>query len=343
MLMLSFSLLGDLFCIAVIVILSIHNSQDFGYEHIQIMKKQSVIQQPIAYFKADNGTNSLHKFFYWEGMYEVQKCWCEKYDEENNCILPECKNVVDDVKGFNLTMWRNTTFIYQNSINYNYLTLLKHAKPPNVQCDKGYKQCGILDSFNQKLCLWENETCPLNQIELSNSSTPSDIFTNKDAVKTTLLNDNKTYLHTSNAERNSLVITEIAIGPESFCMNYTERKLGPPYYEYEPSSTNGACTEYMGYQTDFRYLSIDKQSKFDVYNENGIITKIQGFLTYSNYPYPEEEHKKYTLHLYKLNYIGFNLTCLSNQELNEESMNVVRKYEYATYILNTVATSFLFI
>ena len=181
---------------------------------------------------------------------------------------------VSDIFNLTLISWKNTTFISQKSSNYNYSTLIKRAKLPNELCDEGYKQCGLLDSFNQKLCLLENETCPLNQIELSNSSIPSDIFTNKDAVNTTLLNDNKTYLHTSNAETNSSVITGIVIGPESFCFNISERKLGPPYYEFERSSSEGYCTEYGGYKTDYHYVSIDNQRKFDVYNKNKIITKI---------------------------------------------------------------------
>ena len=168
----------------------------------------------------------------------------------------------------NLAIWKNTSFISQNYTIYNYFNLLKRAKLPGQPCDEGYKQCGILDSFNQTLCLLENETCPLNQIELSNSSTPSDIFTNKNAVNTTLLNDNKTYLHTSNAEINSTVITEIVFGPESFCFDSEERKLGPPEYWCEISSTNGTCTEYVGYETYFRYISLDKYTKFNVYNEN---------------------------------------------------------------------------
>ena len=233
-----------------------------------------------------------------------------------------------------MTIWRNTTFISQNSTYHNYLTLLKQAKPQGEPCNEGYKQCGIFDSFNQTLCLLENETCPLNQIELSNSSIPSDIFTNKNAVNTTLLNDNKTYLHTSNAETNSSVITEIVIGPESFCFNISERKLGPPYYEFERSSSDGKCTEYGGYKTDYHYVSIDNQRKFDVYDENKIITKIQDFVKYSEEPYPLEKLNDYNLYLYKSNYIGFNLTCLGNQELNQESINFIIQYETITLLLN---------
>ena len=272
--------------------------------------QQSLIQQPITYFEIDNNrSTNQHNFFHWEGTYTLQKCWCEEYDEENNCIFRNCQNLVDGVKGFNLTIWKNTTFISQKATNYNYFTLLKQAKPYGVKCDEGYKQCGVLDSFNQTLCLLENETCPLNQIELSNSETPSDKFTNKDAVNTTLLNDNETYLHTSNAEINSPVMIDIILGPESFCFDSEERQLGPPYYEYEHYSTNSICPDYMGNETILRYISIDKQSKFAVYDENGIITTIQDFVEYSKKPYPLEELHNYTLHLYRYNYIGLNLTC----------------------------------
>ena len=299
---------------------------------------KSVLQQPIAYFKVDNGSNPIennHNFFRWEGMYTVENPQCREYDGKY-CVL------INGVKEFNLTFWRNTTFISQNSTYHNYLTLLKQAKPQGEPCNEGYKQCGILDSFNQKLCLLENETCPLNQIELSNSETPSDIFTNKDAVKTTLLNDNKTYLHTSNAEINSLVITEIAIGPESFCFNVNESKLGPPYYEFERSSSDGNCTEYDGYESNYYYVSIDNQPKMSVYNENKIITKIQDFVKYSEEPYPLEKLKDYNLHLYKRNYIGFNLTGLGNQDLNEESTNFVKKYNGAIIALNFTAAMVTF-
>ena len=277
-------------------------------------------------------------------MNSIQKCWCEKYNKEKHyCEYRKCQTVVDRVAGFNLPIWKNTSFVSQNSIYHNYFTLLKNAKPYRESCDEGYKPCGLLDSFNQTLCLLENETCPLNQIELSNSSTPSDIFTNKSAVNTTLLNDNITYLHTSNAEINSHIIIEVVLGPKSFCFYFNRRKLGPPDYWYEISSTSGKCTNYFGYEIDYNYISLDKYSKFNVYNENEIISKIQNFVDYSEEPYPLEELKNYNLHLYKHNYIGFNLTCLGEQELKEESFNFVKKHEDTIYRLNVSAAVFVFL
>ena len=196
--------------------------------------EQSCSTHPINYFDVNNGSDSLtnqHLFYYWEGTQEDNNCTCDYQDKEYGCLRYVCE--VSDIFNLTLISWKNTTFISQKSSNYNYSTLIKRAKLPNELCDEGYKQCGLLDSFNQKLCLLENETCPLNQIEISTSKTPSDIFTNKSAVISTPLNYNMTYLHTSNAEINSRVITGIVIGPESFCMKYDERKLGPPFYEYD--------------------------------------------------------------------------------------------------------------
>ena len=303
-------------CIAILVLLILFTIQQNEYERIDSLIQQSLHQQPIAYFKVDDGTSTLkekHTFFYWDGM-------LIRYSQG-------LQSTSTSLSGFNLTIWKNTTFISLNSTYYNYLTLLKQAKPYGEQCNEGYKPCGILDSFNQTLCLLENEICPLNQIELSNSSTPSDIFTNKNAVNITLLNDNKTYLHTSNAETTSPVMTEIVFGPESFCMNFEERKLGPPYYQYEYSSTEGICNEYAGSIINEHYISLDEYSKYNVYNENGIVTKIKDFLESFEESYPFEKIKDYKLHLYKSNYVGLNLTCLGDQELNEESFNVVKKYK----------------
>ena len=330
----------DLFvCLAVGVLLIIHMNCNWEYSNIELYTKQSLIEQPMTYFNVDNGTYSLtnqHIFSYWEGMNSIRERLCLNYF----CTSYKYKSLVPSVPGFDLTIWKNTTFISQNYTYHNYLSLLKQAKPQDEPCDEGYKQCGILDSFNQKLCLLEHETCPLNQIELSKSPTPSDIFTNKDVVNTTLLNDNVTYLHTSNAEINSRVIIGIVLGPRSFCFDFDERKLGPPYYSYDRSSSRGECTSHFGYETDFHYTSLDKQSKFQVYNEIGIISKIQDFI---NYNYPLKELKNYNLYLYKRNYVGFNLTCLGDRELNEESINVIKKNVALIYRLNVSAAVFVFI
>ena len=94
---------------------------------------------------------------------------------------------------------------------------------------------------------------------------------------------------------------------------------------------------YAGNEIDYHYISLDNQTKLTVYNENGIITKIQDFFTYSEEPYPQNKLNNYNLHLYKRNYVGFNLTCLGDQVLNEETTKYLYKYFDAYNILRLFA------
>ena len=57
------------------------------------------------------------------------------------------------------------------------------------------------------------------------------------------------------------------------------------------------------------------------------MTKIQDFVEYSVDPYPQANLTNYNLHLYKRNYIGFNLTCLGNHEVNQEVIKIVKEHE----------------
>ena len=101
-------------CIAILVLLIIFINQQDEYERINSLIQQSLYQQPIAYFKVDDGTSALkekHTFFYWDGM------WISYYKG--------LQSISTSLRGFNLTIWKNTTFISLNSTYYNYFTLLK--------------------------------------------------------------------------------------------------------------------------------------------------------------------------------------------------------------------------
>ena len=101
-------------CIAILVLLILFTIQQNEYERIDSLIQQSLHQQPIAYFKVDDGTSTLkekHTFFYWDGM------WMNYYKG--------LQSTSTYLRGFNLTIWKNTTFISLNSTYYNYFTLLK--------------------------------------------------------------------------------------------------------------------------------------------------------------------------------------------------------------------------
>ena len=48
------------------------------------------------------------------------------------------------------------------TLDKNYDYLLNHSTKTN--CEINFKQCGILDTYGNIMCIQENESCPINEI-----------------------------------------------------------------------------------------------------------------------------------------------------------------------------------
>ena len=86
--------LNALMCVALLPLSIYHNIQ-WEYESFDAFTKYSFPAPLITYFRVYDGNGSVtkkHSFFYWEGM-------------------------LGGDKGFNLTFWRNTTFILKTLPN----------------------------------------------------------------------------------------------------------------------------------------------------------------------------------------------------------------------------------
>ena len=59
-----------------------------------------------------------------------------------------------------------TSELENNTLPISYSDLLKTSSKNN--CKNGFKQCGILDSAKNILCIEESLPCPINEIELVN-------------------------------------------------------------------------------------------------------------------------------------------------------------------------------
>ena len=80
---LAISIFGIVFRIAIGVLSIVHFAQKYEYDEINMFPMKSLLQQPIVYFKVDNGSNPIennHNFFHWEGMYTVENPQCREYD-----------------------------------------------------------------------------------------------------------------------------------------------------------------------------------------------------------------------------------------------------------------------
>ena len=51
---------------------------------------------------------------------------------------------------------------YYQPLKYSYYDLLKNSS--KNECDENLKQCGILDTYGNKLCLYKDYPCPINEI-----------------------------------------------------------------------------------------------------------------------------------------------------------------------------------
>ena len=54
------------------------------------------------------------------------------------------------------------SYDYYNALNFSYYELLKNSS--RDKCPETLKQCGILDTYGNKLCLSKNIDCPINEI-----------------------------------------------------------------------------------------------------------------------------------------------------------------------------------
>ena len=57
---------------------------------------------------------------------------------------------------------------YYNALNYSYYDLLKNSSKD--KCPENLKQCGILDTYGNKLCLNKDIPCPINDLVLDKTS-----------------------------------------------------------------------------------------------------------------------------------------------------------------------------
>ena len=89
--------------------------------------------------------------------------------------------------------------------NYNYL--LNHAKKET--CEKKYKKCGILDTYGNKMCIPNEDECPINEIIVDSESKYND-YLSQGYQKAFLENLTEGYsIYYKNTKINNQIIVKI--------------------------------------------------------------------------------------------------------------------------------------
>ena len=187
---------------------------------------------------------------------------------------------------------------------FSYYSLLKKSVKEDEECPKGMKQCGYLDTLNNKMCVEESDNCPLNYIKLSKYSTPP-----VDCVSCkSFYFPNRGYIYYSNQNINNHIITNFKFTDhdENVCLDQSEYNANKGRYELDHYKYYGCKNTFNGYKYDPRYKRLDMLDKTMIYEENNIMKVIEKLPMY-----PSSDLLSCCVSLYMRSYLGFDLQCLS--------------------------------
>jgi hypothetical protein len=129
-------------------------------------------------------------------------------------------------------------------------------------CPGTTKSCGIIDTLNRKLCVDQNEDCPINKDDIDNF--PVNLFTSNQKLD----NDNKMYLNEEVEEKK--IITSIKLSDGFPCIRSNESRWIS--YHADEYTRSEDCSYVKDKNTDDRYVKFERfrTNKTELYKDNGL-------------------------------------------------------------------------
>ena len=239
--------------------------------------------------------NYVEKTF---GIYEGSNagCYCNSNNSlyNNECTYEQkyklnCSDV-KKIKSMMIKNYEGKQFCIKREKQYSYYLQNNFLSIGN--CPNNYYNCGIIDSFNQSLCLPNANECPINKIVIDQNNTSENDTTYK-------LNNGK-YIHISNNETNSKIIYDFALTDIDYKCQYPDKNIIKYHYDLE----NKLICEM---KDDSFKKTIDSMSKKTIYEDNKIYDEIKNL---PNYPLDKIENDNVKLLVGELK--GYDLNKYSN-------------------------------
>ena len=182
--------------------------------------EQENLLTPLFDFEINDNCNFPKEPIYF-GIYDGIKKGCDCLNSlyykkilPIQCSINHYKNNCKDIKlisSINLNIYEGKKFCVRK--DKNYLNYLKDSTFNS--CKINYKQCGIINNLNQKLCIPQNEECPLNYFKIDKNKEIKEEF----EIITKPLSNGK-YIHYSNKNINSSIIVLFNVNENSkLCLN----------------------------------------------------------------------------------------------------------------------------
>jgi hypothetical protein len=248
-------------------------------------------------------------------------------------LVAGCKMVFkfDDIP---LAKWKGTTLCAKRMLKRFWDLVITDSNCPN-----GHKKCGLLDNFNNSLCVINEEKCPINDIITlpSNQTQPSNY---------TRVNLAQGYsLYFTNTHKEASIIVDIEARSVPPCSHPYEGELGQNSYLLNKKVGHSQCrTEINKSLLDNRFQSFDYELLSDLYAENNINRKISYI---PSYPKPDQGE---IATLYKINYFGWDKKCLKNvasdsdlKTIPPDQYDVLRVNKICFYLTLTALLNLFFV
>ena len=244
-------------------------------------------------------------------------CYCNNTGE---LFLDSCKDIdgfelscqgISEIKKEKYKIYRKSILCGKRTLN-DYFKLLKENLVRRRDCEAGYKNCGIIDSKNYKLCLPENENCPINMIHFIDEN--DNFMSNYDFNFTKInLDQNKTLIFTrDNIKGKILIEFKIEDGPPCADPLFTNSQTNFTKFKLHPKFSQDQCSPLQSdLNYDERYEELDRYSYDLILEQNHIKDKL---ITISALNYQNTIINQTSL--FSRNYINFDKQCLIN--LNEK-------------------------
>lgn len=297
--------------------------------------QESLNSYPLIEFDlTENKTNNetqdksrIGPFFKWPGIYELA------YDaiNDNDYYETVCPPYY---------MYKIYGYYFDYTKYKTYEELLNNGNiiKKNSECNNGYKNCGVIDTLEQQLCLPENISCPINDIQIIDSYFDSSINSYKEKgydfkESPSYLKDQVTFLY-SNNQTNKSIIGKILLNDYWPCANPTEFS----WEKSEYMETKICKNKYKGYLYDTTYIPFGVISYNILYEDN--------LATRDYYEADSKKSKETYLNFFQHTFIGVDRKCLKDSNIKDipDSLNIVDLLDWIRYCSLAFAIfNFLFV
>ena len=222
-------------------------------------------------------------------------------------------------------------------LKYNYVDLLKNSTKDN--CQKNFKQCGILDTYGNKLCYNESLPCPINHILVDLKSKKRE-YLNKGYFSFNLFNESSDLqlYYTNNKIDNPVIVDIIYSNSQPKYISYSNfildhdalKKVLSDKLEIEFGDFYDEYDDDVSLIMEFGVRVVEKSIDYATTKSNGYIKSedLKNLLNYIDAKINDDENNidKYCINIYGnyyvKNYIGFE---------NNEKMEEFLKTDFSIY------------